>query len=332
MGSHVVRELRQARYGVVVLDNLQKGHRAAVADAEFVLGDIADQDLVNKTVTRYGIEAVVHLAADSLVGESMQQPGKYFRHNVGKGAAFLEALAEGGVKYFVFSSTAAVYGEPREIPITEEHPTRPTNVYGATKLMIEEMLRWYEHIYGLRWISLRYFNAAGADPSGLIGEDHHPETHLIPLVLQTALGKRPVLQIYGDDYPTPDGTCLRDYIHVTDLSTAHVLALEALAAGSPSAVYNLGNGNGFSVREVIRVAEQVVGRPIPVEVAARRAGDPAVLVASSARIKAELNWRPRYNDLETIIRTAWAWHRQHPDGFARIMNIDYSGARTINGQ
>lgn len=316
IGSHVVQEQCRSGHEVVVLDNLQTGHRMAVGEAKFVQGDISDQALVRETVKRFGIQAAVHLAADSLVGESMQLPGKYFRHNVGKGAAFLEALADSGVRYFVFSSTAAVYGEPIETPITEDHPTQPTNVYGATKLMMEEMLRWYERIYGLRWISLRYFNAVGADRNGLIGEDHDPETHLIPLVLKTALGKRPALQIFGDDYPTPDGTCLRDYIHVADLSAAHILALEALTLGSPSAIYNLGNGSGFSVREVIQAAERVVGHSIPVEVAPRRAGDPAVLVASSERIKADLRWQPKYNDLEKIIRTAWLWHQTHPDGFA----------------
>jgi UDP-glucose 4-epimerase len=258
---------------------------------------------------------VVHLAADSLVGESMVKPARYCRNNLINGINLLDALIGRGVCCFIFSSTAAVYGEPQEVPITEDHPARPVNVYGATKLMLENVLDWYDRAYGLRYVSLRYFNAAGADESAAMGEDHDPETHLIPIVLQAALGLREKVTVFGDDYPTPDGTCIRDYIHVTDLAAAHALAVDALLSGRPSAVYNLGNERGHSVREVIDTARRVTGRDIPVETGFRREGDPAVLVAGSHKIQRELGWRPRYDDLETIIRTAWEWHRRHPGGY-----------------
>ncbi|MEW6447863.1 MAG: UDP-glucose 4-epimerase GalE [Bacillota bacterium] len=313
IGSQTVKELLRAGYKVTVLDNLSRGHKAVarlLPQAEFVWGDIADRELVVGLVRSRGIAAVLHFAALSIVGESAADPALYYRNNMVKGLALLEAMREAGVPYFIFSSTAAVYGEPVQVPVTEDHPLVPTNPYGATKLAFEEALRWYGAAYGLRYISLRYFNAAGADPQGDLGEDHRPETHLIPVVLQAALGLREAVTVFGTDYPTPDGTCIRDYIHVTDLAAAHVLALEALAEGHAPGAYNLGNERGHSVREVIETARRVTGRDFPVVEGARRPGDPAVLVASSQRIKEDLGWRPRYGDLETIVRTAWDWHRR----------------------
>lgn len=317
IGSHVVKELLKRDYRVVTLDNLSKGHRDAVAGGVFVQGDCGDSVLVGELVKQYQINAVVHLAADSLVGESMTRPDKYCRNNLGNGVEFLTALVKAGVRQFILSSTAAVYGEPEYTPIDEAHTTRPINVYGGTKLMLEQILSWYERAFGLRYTALRYFNAAGADPDGNIGEDHDPETHLIPLVMQAALGKRDKITIYGTNYPTPDGTCLRDYIHVSDLAVAHILALQALEAGGASAVYNLGNERGYSVREVVDAVRRVTGRDFAVEEGLRREGDPAVLVASSRKIKESLNWQPRYGELEDIIRTAWAWHSNHPDGYPK---------------
>jgi UDP-glucose 4-epimerase len=306
-----------------VLDDLSRGNEAVarlLPQAEFVWGDTADRELVGGLLRSRGIAAVLHFAALSIVGESVADPALYYRNNVVKGLALLEAVREAGVPYFIFSSTAAVYGEPVQVPIAEDHPLVPTNPYGATKLAFEEAQRWYGAAYGLRYISLRYislryFNAAGADPEGVLGEDHRPETHLIPVVLQAALGLREAVAVFGTDYPTPDGTCIRDYIHVTDLAVAHVLALEALAAGHPPGVYNLGNERGASVREVIETARRVTGRDFRVVEEARRPGDPAVLVASSQRIKEELGWRPCYGELETIIRTAWEWRLRHPEGY-----------------
>jgi UDP-glucose 4-epimerase len=315
IGSHTVLELVGRGHRVVVLDNLSKGHRAALQGVELVHGDTGDSVLVRELFKKHGVEAVVHFAASSLVGESVRQPAAYYHNNVIKGLALLDAMVESGVRCLVFSSTAAVYGEPVEVPIPEGHPTVPTNPYGATKLALEGAMRWYGEAYGLRCVSLRYFNAAGADPSGEIGEDHDPETHLIPLVLKAAAGLLPHLEVFGTDYPTPDGTCVRDYIHVIDLAAAHVLALDALAAGAPSAVYNLGNGNGYSVLEVIQAAEEVAGRPINVRYGPRRPGDPASLVAGSAKIMDKLGWQPRFADLKVIIDTAWRWHSTHPHGF-----------------
>ena len=315
IGSHTVRELVRRKHRVVVLDNLSRGHGPAVSGARLVRGDICDRELLGELLAREKIEAVLHFAASSLVGESVRFPSEYYNNNVVKGLSLIDTLAGAGVRSLVFSSTAAVYGEPREIPIPEEHATDPTNPYGATKLALEGALRWYGEAYGMRWISLRYFNAAGADPAGDIGEDHDPETHLIPLVLKVALGHKPHLDVFGSDYPTPDGTCVRDYIHVNDLAVAHILALEALAAGASSTVYNLGNGNGYSVLEVIRAAEAVTGRPVPVRYAARRPGDPPALVAGAAKIKRELGWRPRFESLQAMLETAWRWHSGHPRGF-----------------
>ncbi|NLA58687.1 MAG: UDP-glucose 4-epimerase GalE [Firmicutes bacterium] len=316
VGSHVVEELlKTKKHNIVVLDNLQKGHREAVLGGKFIEGDLKDIDLLDRVFTEHSIEAVVHLAADSLVGESVQHPDKYFRNNVTYGLHLLDAMVRHGARYMVFSSTAAVYGEPIETPIKEDHPQQPTNPYGESKLFFEKIMARYDQAYGLRYMSLRYFNAAGASPSGAIGEDHRPETHLIPIVVQAALGQRESVTIFGTDYDTPDGTCIRDYIHVTDLAVAHVLALDALAQGADSNVYNFGNGAGFSVREVIDMVEKVVGRPIRRVEGERRPGDPAVLVASSQRIMEELGWQPRYHDLETIVQTAWDWHSKHPEGF-----------------
>lgn len=317
IGSHTVHELVRAGHTVTVFDNLSKGHRAAVpAGVPLIVGDLRDRNLFIKTLREHQIEGVVHFAADSLVGESMQQPAKYYHNNVVATLALLDAMRECGIDKIVFSSTAAVYGEPAEWPITEDMPTRPTNVYGRTKLVIEGMLADFAMAYGLRFVSLRYFNAAGALEGGAIGEDHTPESHLVPLILKTALGQRPAVDIYGTDYPTPDGTCIRDYIHVTDLAVAHVLAIEHLAAGGGSKIYNLGSETGFSVRQVIERAKAITGVDFPVHQAPRRAGDPAVLVASAARIRRELGWQPVLSDLDTIIATAWRWHKSHPQGYA----------------
>ena len=315
IGSHVVKELTIAGHDVVVYDNLSKGHREAVRGGTFIHGDLADKGLLRETMRAHGVDVVVHLAADTSVAESMSNPAVYYQNNVVNGLTLLDTMLECGVKRIVFSSSAAVYGEPEKVPITEDASKRPTNVYGETKLVFEGILAAYDRAYGLKYISLRYFNAAGADESGEIGEDHNPETQLIPIVLQTALGQRPYLEIYGTDYPTRDGTCIRDYIHVSDLAVAHILAAEALMNGVPSNVYNLGNESGHSVREVVSVAEKVVGHKIPVREAGRRPGDPAVLVASSEKIRRDLGWRPRYANLEDIVASAWKWHSRHPRGY-----------------
>ena len=315
IGSQVALDLARNGHHPVIIDNLSKGHRAAVKAGRLIEGELGDLEFVKNILTTEKIEAVIHLAADSLVGESVQNPAKYFRNNIGNGIKLLDAMIDCDVKLFVLSSTAAVYGEPERTPITEDHPKKPTNPYGFSKLTLEGILDAYDRAYGLRYISLRYFNAAGADPSGEIGEDHQPESHLIPIVLQTALGLRENIHLFGTDYPTPDGTCIRDYIHVADLSQAHLLALQALASGASSNIYNLGNGRGYSNLEVIEAARQVTGKSIKVVNAARRPGDPAILVASSERIKRELGWNPQYPDLKTIISTAWNWHRNHPQGY-----------------
>jgi UDP-glucose 4-epimerase len=315
IGSVVTDELVREGHQVVVYDSLYKGHREAVlSEAEFVQGDLLDPEKLRDTLDRCRIEAVIHMAADSLVGESVNEPAKYYRNNVAGGLALVDAMREAGVKRLVFSSTAAVFGEPDKQPIEESDPTNPTNPYGESKLAFERALGWYERAYGLRYASLRYFNAAGA--SERLGECHHPETHLIPLVLGVAAGKSPEVEIYGDDYATRDGTCVRDYIHVVDLARAHLLALGILE--QRSAVYNLGcGGDGYTVREVIEAAGEVTGRKIPFRVAPRRPGDPAVLIASSDKIKRELNWQPSMQDLREIIRSAWVWMQKHPNGYER---------------
>lgn len=309
IGSVVTEALVARGHDVLVYDNLAKGHREAVdPEAAFIEADLLDREALRRALSDHGIEGVIHLAAESLVGESVIDPAKYYRANVTGGLVLLDAMREAGARLLVFSSTAAVYGEPARQPIEESDPTAPTNPYGETKLAFERALAWYGAAYGLRSVSLRYFNAAGATERR--GERHDPETHLIPLVLQAALGELPQVVVFGDDYPTKDGTCVRDFIHVSDLSEAHLLALRALAAGQPGAIYNLGcGGDGYTVREVIEAAREVTGVDIPVRVGPRRAGDPAALVASSARIARELGWRPAQQDLREIIASAWRWMR-----------------------
>lgn len=309
IGSHMVKDLISAGYNVITLDNLSTGHRDLLPGGTFVKGDLGDYELLNSLFTTHNIFAVMHFAAFSLVGESVENPLKYYRNNLAATTMLLSVMIRYHVKRFIFSSTAAVYGEPAQIPITENHPCHPTNPYGASKIAVEKMLHDCDGAYDLKYVSLRYFNASGADESGMIGERHTPETHLIPIVLKVALGERENIRIYGTDYPTPDGTCIRDYIHVSDLTRAHLLALESLLSGKESAVYNLGNNQGYSVREVIDLAEQVTGKHIPVMETERRPGDPAKLVASSEKIKSSLGWQPRYEDLEAILKTAWIWHQ-----------------------
>jgi UDP-glucose 4-epimerase len=317
IGSHTVLYLKQRGEEVIVLDNLQKGHRDAVLDAKFYKGDLKDDGILDQIFKTHHIDAVIHFAANSLVGESVEKPLEYYDNNVIGTYHLVKKMIEHGVKKIVFSSTAATYGNPVRVPIQEDDPTVPTNPYGDTKLAIEKMLKWADGAYGLKSVSLRYFNAAGADPEGRIGEDHTPETHLIPIVLQVALGQRDKVSIYGDDYPTEDGTCIRDYIHVMDLAEAHFLALQKLNNTNESGVYNLGNGKGFSVKEVIETCRKVTKREIPVEIAPRRAGDPAVLIASSEKAKRELGWEPKYPSLEEIITHAWNWHKNNPNGFKK---------------
>jgi UDP-glucose-4-epimerase GalE len=309
IGSHVAKLLARRGYHPVVLDNLVCGHRWAARWGTFVEADLADKEAVREVLLAHRIRAVMHFAAYAYVGESVRDPGKYYRNNVANTLSLLEVMAEVESEHFIFSSSCATYGEPSSIPIAEDHPQRPINPYGRTKLVVEQMLADFETAHGLRHVNLRYFNAAGADPEGELGEDHDPETHLIPLVLQVALGKRPHVAVFGTDYPTPDGTCVRDYIHVSDLAEAHVLALEHLLGGGASRSYNLGNGQGTSVGQVLEEARRLTGHPIPALEARRRWGDPASLVASAARIQAELGWKPRFPDLPAILETAWHWHR-----------------------
>lgn len=316
IGSHTVYELIDAGRDVVVADNLQTGFQAAVhPKARFYRLDIRDRAALDQLFRAERIEGIIHFAASSQVGESMTDPLKYYDNNLYGTLVLLEAMVAHGVDKIVFSSTAATYGEPERVPILETDKTVPTNCYGETKLSMEKMMAWTSRAHGLRYVALRYFNACGAHPSGVIGEAHDPETHLIPVILQVPNGQREKLSIFGDDYPTKDGTCVRDYIHVTDLAQAHILALDYLLAGGESDVFNLGNGVGFTNKEVVEVARRVTGHPIPAEMAPRRPGDPAQLVASSEKAKKVLGWKPQYADLETIISTAWAWHKTHPHGF-----------------
>ncbi len=316
IGSHTVFELVDRGEDVVIVDNFQTGHKGALhPKAKLYEGDIRDKIFMEKVFSKNDIEAVIHFAANSLVGESMTNPLKYYDNNVYGTKVLLEAMTNHDVKKIVFSSTAAVYGEPENMPILESDRTTPTNPYGETKLAMEKMFKWADDAYGVKYISLRYFNVAGAHESSTIGEDHNPETHLIPLILQVPLGKREYISIFGDDYDTHDGTCIRDYIHVTDLADAHILALEKLHRVGKSAIYNLGNGKGFSVKEMIETARSVTGHPIPIKLDKRRAGDPAKLVASSQRAMKELEWKPRFVSVEDIIRSAWIWHENKPNGF-----------------
>lgn len=313
IGSHAVLALQQAGYGVIVLDNLVYGHRdivEKVLQVELVIGDTGDRPLLDQVFATHRIDAVMHFAAYAYVGESVSDPEKYYRNNFVGTLTLLEAMRSASVNRFVFSSTCATYGVPNTVPIPEDHPQNPINPYGATKLMIERVLQDFDKAYDFKSVCFRYFNAAGADPNGRLGEDHNPETHLIPLVLLTALGKRESVSIFGTDYPTPDGTCIRDYIHVTDLAQAHVLGLEYLMKGGETAVFNLGNGNGFSVKEVIETARQITGHPIPAVERDRRSGDPPALVGSSDRARTLLGWNPQYADLNQILTHAWNWHQR----------------------
>jgi UDP-glucose 4-epimerase len=310
IGSHMVKDLLDTGHDVVTLDDLSTGHRELVTGGEFVEGGLGDTVLLDKLFSTHKISAVMHFAAFSLVGESVEKPLKYYRNNTAATAELLDSMIRHNVKRFIFSSTAAVYGEPVDLPITESHPCNPTNPYGASKIAVERMLKDCDSAYGLKYISLRYFNAAGADKSGTIGERHRNETHLIPLVLEVAAGRRKNIKIFGANYSTSDGTCIRDYIHVNDLAGAHLLALESLLSGGDSDVYNLGNNRGYSVREVIELARKVTGKAIPAIEADKRPGDPAILIASSDKIKKKLGWKPEYEDLETIIKTAWKWHQK----------------------
>jgi UDP-glucose 4-epimerase len=317
IGSHMVRALLSRGEAVAVADNLQTGHvKSLPPEALFFQGDLRDPDFMDRVCRTAAPEAVIHFAADSQVGESMLNPLKYFNNNLHGTETLLSAMIRGGVRLIVFSSSAAVYGEPDKTPITENDPAVPNSPYGETKLVMEKMMKWAARAHGLEFVSLRYFNVAGANPDGSIGEDHRPESHLIPLVLLTALKKRAGLDIFGDDYDTPDGTCLRDYVQVSDLAEAHLLALDHLRRGGASDIFNLGGDRGFSVREIIRAAEEVTGLCIPSRVAPRRPGDPARLVADSSRARSALGWRPRFTGIKDIIRTAWNWHKNHPDGFA----------------
>lgn len=315
IGSHVVQLLIEKGYDVVVFDNLSAGFRAAVhPDAVFFQGDLMHPADLATCFDQYHFDGIMHFASHIAVGESMQKPFKYLRDNIGGIINLLEAAAQHEVKRFILSSTAALFGTPEQVPIPEDELRDPGSVYGETKYVAERILRWMDEIYGLKFCALRYFNACGAHPSGQIGEAHQPETHLIPLVLQVALGQRDHIAIYGTDYDTPDGTCIRDYIHVIDLAEAHILALEALADGQ-SRYYNLGNGTGYSVHEVIETCRTVTGHPIPTQEAPRRAGDLPRLVADSERIKRELGWHPEFGNLGAIVETAWNWHRNHPRGY-----------------
>ena len=315
VGSHCAKALGRAGHDVIIFDNLSAGHREAARGAPLIEGDVCDVDAVRRALRESGATAVMHFAAFLDVAASVRDPASYYRNNVGGALATLEAMVAEGCRQFVFSSTCAVYGEPIELPLRETHPTAPVNAYGQTKLAVEQALPHFERAHGIRSIRLRYFNAAGADPEGELGEDHTPEIHAIPRALAAAAGG-PAFEIYGEDYPTPDGTCLRDYVHVADLADAHVLALAHLAAGGASGTYNVGSERPASVLEVLATVERIVGRPVPRRVAGRRPGDPAALYASAAGIRVELGWAPQRSSLETVIADAWRWHSAHPHGFA----------------
>lgn len=316
IGSHTVHELMKETKDIIIVDNLQTGHKKAIhKDAKFYEGDIRDKEFLDKVFSENNIDSVIHFAANSLVGESMVNPMIYFDNNVYGMQVLLQTMVKHEVKNIVFSSTAAVYGEPKKIPITEDDDTNPRNPYGESKLMMEKMMKWFNLAYGINYVSLRYFNVAGALEDGTLGEDHLTETHLIPLVLRVPLHKRDSISVYGDDYKTHDGTCIRDYIHVIDLANAHIKALKYLKDGNESTIFNLGNGTGFTVKEIIEASKKVTNFDIPVVIDKRRAGDPAVLIASSEKAKKLLNWEPAYTNIENIIKTAWTWHKNNPNGF-----------------
>lgn len=324
IGSHTTLCLLNSGFEVIILDNLSYGHKELVdrvLTVELVIGDTNDPQVLDQIFTTHTISAVMHFASYIVVGESVQNPSKYYHNNLSGTLQLLSAMVKHHIPYFIFSSTAAVYGFPQQIPIPETHPQQPINPYGKSKLMIEQILEDYDRAYGLRYVSFRYFNAAGADPHTRLGEDHHPETHLIPLALLTAMGKRKHITVFGTDYPTPDGTCIRDYIHVCDLATAHVLGLKYLLAGNSSNVFNLGNGQGFSVQEVLDTVQLVTGKQLPIVYGARRAGDPPILVGSSAKARTILNWHTQYPDLTTIITHAWQWHQHRHGSLEEIWKI-----------
>ncbi|MDR1541174.1 MAG: UDP-glucose 4-epimerase GalE [Clostridiales bacterium] len=316
VGSHTVTELILRGYDAIVVDSLETGHRESVwPGAKFYEGDLRDDFFMEKVFRENKITSVIDFAAFSLVGESVLNPMKYYENNFYGALCLLKQMLKMDVRHIVFSSTAATYGNPVSIPILETDPTEPINPYGETKLAVEKAFKWYDSAYGLKYAALRYFNVAGAHPSGKIGEDHRPETHLIPNVLRVAMGLDPAVKLFGGDYPTEDGTCVRDYIHATDLADAHILAMEKLVADDCSSIYNLGNGKGFSNKQIIEMAKDVTGKRIPVEMAPRRHGDPPVLVASSEKISRQLKWKPKFNTLDQIIQTAWQWHAAHPNGY-----------------
>ena len=328
IGSHTAKALAAAGHEPVVYDNLSLGHRWAVRWGPLVEGDLADKALVARVMQQYEIEAVIHFAASSSVGESMQNPRKYFRNNVGNTQNLLDAMIDSKVRTIVFSSTCATYGDPEQLPIAETHSQNPKSPYGESKLFIERMLRWYGDAYGLQWTALRYFNAAGADPDGEIGENHTPETHLIPLAIEAAMGKRPYVEIFGTEYATKDGSAVRDYIHVSDLAEAHVRALEYLASGGDNMALNLGTGDGYSVREVISTVERVSNTSVPVRLTIPRPGDPAVLVADASEARRVLHWEPTFEGIEGIIRTAWNWHTR--GGVAREISFPRPAGQMAN--
>lgn len=316
IGSHAVDQLISKGYDVVVVDNLLTGHKKAIHEkARFYQGDIRDKGFMQEVFKKEKIDGVIHFAANSLVGESVEKPLMYFNNNVYGTQIVLEVMEEFGVKIIVFSSTAATYGEPKEMPIVESMPTNPENPYGESKLMMEKIMKWCDNAYGIRYVALRYFNVAGAKSDASIGEDHDPETHLIPIILQTALGQREYLGIYGDDYDTPDGTCIRDYVYIEDLIAAHIAALDYLQKGNESNIFNLGSNNGYSVKEMLEAAREVTEKEIPAKILPRRAGDPSRLVASSEKAKNILGWKPKTTDIKQIIQTAWNWHVSHPKGY-----------------
>lgn len=317
IGSHLVKELLKEKHQLFIYDNLSQGHRQAILGGVFINGDLANKNKLNQVLKKYKPKVIIHLASFINITESIKKPEKYFKNNVLNGINLLEAMVKNKIKYLIFSSSAAVYGEPKKIPIKENDPLRPTSIYGQTKYLFEKLMEYFDKNYNLKYISLRYFNAAGADPSGKIGEDHRPETHLIPNILKVALGQKKFLEIYGDNYPTKDGTCIRDYVHVNDLAMAHILALKFLIKKKKSRIYNLGSEKGFSVKEILEKCILITKKIIPARIMPRRAGDPPVLIASSAKIKKELKWQPKYSDLETIIKTAWQWHDSHPEGYQK---------------